>query len=197
MEISNKGSGSPLVMDGPSNHGSPDQDQLDLVVEIEHKIEEMLKSQRQTMDRLDEKSALLIRLGVLSLVGGIGIVTFLLQAVPEVLGWTLLLILVSGAGWNLLGIVLLLISYLGLQGTTDIAMGPSAKWLKEKSQDENWTRGDLARSVADKAPTYLQHNTRILKRSGNFRTLGWFGLLIAVLFYSGTMIYIAVGVMNA
>lgn len=171
-------------------------DRIDLLLGMKRDAERILDHQVQAMEKLDEKAALFLRFGVVLLVAGVGLVSFLLQIAPSRVGIGIFLSVVSGALLNLAGLFLLSVSYLGGTQGERIAFGPSAYWLKTKSQDADWTRRQQLVSVLNAAPGYVAHNIKRISTSARRVFLGLALVFMSALFYATPMIYILLEVMR-
>lgn len=161
-----------------------------LLREMVRESERLIDHQLQAMEQLDDKAEHMVGLSVALLAGGVALVGFMIQNLPDRIGFWFALGVSCGVILNLGSIASFLRSYVGIAPHTELHVTPHPTWMLEKVHDEQWSLwrhlGSLVRSYAK----YSDVNVAKMRASGIYRAHGTALLALATTFYSTSMFLI-------
>lgn len=159
------------------------------VPEAVRQVERTLDRQGAAIELIHRKNEQSIALGVGSLGGGLAGVILVAEKVGAPFDGTLLSLMLAAATASLAALVIL--AFAGLATSTEMHLGPDARWLREKALDETWTLLEMQLSLVAAAPCYVAFNREQMERGVRRRRAGLSLLVLAVALDGMALVYIA------
>lgn len=155
--------------------------------------ERVIDHQVRALEELDDKSEQMITVTIAALAGGVAMGLLLAQESLGLSSPAATLSLGLAGALNLLALGMFLFAYLGGTAHTEVEVGPSIRWLVEKSNDETWDEPTHLVSAISGFTEYDRHNIERMAHATDWRRRGLLVLFGSLFTYGATLLYIARG----
>lgn len=173
---------------------APNELESQLVVrrlaETLREVERIIDHQARAIEELDDKSEQFITLAVAALAGGIALGAFGVQQLAHGVDALAVALLGVAGGFNLIGLLFIVNSYIGFRQQIEVYVGPDVEWLVQKSNDRDWTLASHYLNVIAGFAGYYQNNLKKMSHSVHWRRRGVYVLVTGVAAYAATFLLI-------
>lgn len=168
----------------------PKAESLTLLAEMLRESERILDHQVKALEELDDKSEQMLGLGVALLGGGVAFGVLVTTSNALAVNSTFIGLLASAGLLNVAALAFFVGSYIGFVRHTEVHVGPSLAWIRDKSNEASWSLMDHYLSVLFDIPSYYDWNNRKSVAAARRRQVGVYVLLVAVALYGIAFLFI-------
>lgn len=163
------------------------------LAEMLREAERALDHQVRALEEQDDKSEQLITLGVAAIGGGLALALIALREPSRPGGLPGPVLFGAASLFNLVAIAMFLNSYIGFFRHVEAHVGPSLDWLKDKSNDPEWSLANHYVSLLSDTANYAKHNLARMLHSTRWRRRGLYWLSASISGYLAASLLIRGG----